>query len=81
MGRSDDVPHFNRTGHFRTQEYQELRRQSRRRRGDNFEPRLNEGMFINFAFVGGIIMLAVVIPSLLVGIPARGQEGADKSFK
>jgi len=74
MGRDDDVPHFDRVGHFKTQEYQELRRRSRRRKGDNVEPETDRGMFVNFVFVGGIIMLAVMIPGLFIGSPTKSHK-------
>ncbi|KAI9771297.1 MAG: hypothetical protein M1840_002267 [Geoglossum simile] len=73
MGRND-VPHFDRAAHFRAQEHRELWRRSRRRKSDDTEPEVDGGMTVNFAFVGGIIMLAVMIPGLFIGTPTRGRR-------
>jgi len=64
MGGGNDVPHFDRDGHFRTQEQQELRRRRRlAEEGVSFE---NGGsLLFNFLFVGGIISLAIAIPTYL----------------
>ncbi|KAI9879991.1 MAG: hypothetical protein M1830_006108 [Pleopsidium flavum] len=64
MGWENDVPHFHRDGHFRTQEQQEIRRRRRmaEEEGVGFE---NGGsLLINFLFVAGIISLAIVLPTL-----------------
>jgi len=83
MGRNDDVPHFDRAGHFKAQEHRELWRRSRRRRGRDTEPEADRGgVSINFAFVGGIIVLAVVMPGLFIGTPTRGhRDEVNKRLK
>ncbi|KAG0652420.1 hypothetical protein D0Z07_0991 [Hyphodiscus hymeniophilus] len=60
----NDVPHFDRDGHFRTHENYDQRR--RQRINHDSVPRgETRGMFANFLFVGGIISLGVFIPSLI----------------
>ena len=60
----NDVPHFNRERHFRTQESQEKRR--RRRINEEYVPEgATTGYLANFLFVGGIISLGVFVPSFL----------------
>lgn len=62
-----DVPHWDRDGHFRTQERHSRRWQRRkgmedRQVGDGDVPR---SMLANFFFVGGIISLGIFVPSFL----------------
>ncbi len=60
------MPHFDRDGHFRTQEQQELRRRRRMAAADDavsFEGG-GSSMLLNFLFVGGIISLAIVVPTV-----------------
>ena len=62
--RMNDVPHFDREGHFRTHENQDKRRQ--RRRKDDYVPVVEtRGTLANFLFVGSIISLGVFVPSLI----------------
>ncbi|RDW60860.1 hypothetical protein BP6252_12243 [Coleophoma cylindrospora] len=63
----NDVPHFDREGHFRTQDSiyskQERRRQSRSERyADIGAP---PGMLANFIFVGGVVLFAVFVPTFV----------------
>ncbi|KAI9814999.1 MAG: hypothetical protein M1827_002842 [Pycnora praestabilis] len=59
----DDVPHFDREGHLRTQEQQDQRR--RRRMTEELIPTGGGGsVLINFIFVGSIISLAIFLPTL-----------------
>ena len=64
FGHGNDVPHFDRDGHFRTHSNQEKRRQSRLSRG--FVPTgAGSSTVADFFFVGGIISLGVLLPSWL----------------
>ena len=57
---SNDVPHFDRDGHYRTQEQQELRRMKRvREYSDHPDP--GGSVLINFAVIGGVITFAYLI--------------------
>ncbi|KAK0107116.1 hypothetical protein ONS95_003823 [Cadophora gregata] len=62
-----DVPHFDRDGHYRTQENHSRRWQRRRGMEDGQVPagEMPRSMLANFFFVGGIISLGVLVPSLL----------------
>jgi hypothetical protein len=60
----NDVPHFDREGHFRTHKNHERRRQSKR--SENYVPAGPESSTLaNFIFVGSIISLGILIPSLV----------------
>jgi hypothetical protein len=64
----DDVPHFDREGHYRTQENNSQRWQRRREIGEKGWVPSGEaprGTFTNFLFVGGIISLGIFVPSFL----------------
>jgi hypothetical protein len=64
FGHGNDVPHFDRDGHFRTHSNQEKRRQSRLSKG--FIPTgAGSSTLADFFFVGGIISLGVLLPSWL----------------
>ncbi|KAI9843878.1 MAG: hypothetical protein M1837_006031 [Sclerophora amabilis] len=75
-GRDDDVPHFDRDGHYRTQTEQDRRRQ--RRMSEDFFPGDRPGSILtNFLFVGGIITLAIVMNSgtqAAFGKPSRDDK-------
>ncbi|KAH7407732.1 hypothetical protein BKA64DRAFT_429203 [Cadophora sp. MPI-SDFR-AT-0126] len=62
-----DVPHFDREGHYRTQENHSRRWQRRRGMEDRQVPagEAPRSMLANFLFVGGIISLGVLVPSLV----------------
>ncbi|KAI9751718.1 MAG: hypothetical protein M4579_005936 [Chaenotheca gracillima] len=71
--RNDDVPHFDRHSHTRTQEHQDWRRQ--RRTTDESIPTGTPGSILtNFFFVGGIITIAV-------GLTAVGSSGVGQHKK
>ncbi|KAI9828999.1 MAG: hypothetical protein M1832_000022 [Thelocarpon impressellum] len=76
---SSPIPHFDRAAHFRTQEEQDRRRRLRAASAeDAAPPRVGRGMLANFAFVGGIVALAALLPSVVLGAFARGggrEEG------
>ncbi|KAH9223566.1 hypothetical protein DL95DRAFT_379558 [Leptodontidium sp. 2 PMI_412] len=63
----NDVPHFDREGHYRTQENHSRRWQRRRRMEDRQVPagEVPRSMLANFLFVGGILSLGIFVPSLL----------------
>ncbi len=73
-GWDNDVPHFDRDGHFRTQAQQDERR--RRRMAEGVMPTEGGGsMLINFIFVSGIVSLAIFIPTLFERkTPRKGQD-------
>jgi len=74
FGPSNDVPHFDREGHFRTHTKHENRR--RRRVSDDYIPEVpNTGMLANFVFVCSIISLGVFIPSFLFERMTRKAKG------
>lgn len=62
--RMNDVPHFDREGHFRTHESYDKRRRQRIRQ-DYVPTAETRGTFANFVFVGSIISLGVFVPSLI----------------
>ncbi len=59
-----DVPHFDREAHLRTQEQQQRRWMLRRRTAEEDAVYGGAGMLIQFLLVGGVISLALVLPSL-----------------
>ncbi|KAI9701599.1 MAG: hypothetical protein M1836_001655 [Candelina mexicana] len=74
-GWDNDVPHFDREGHFRTQEQQDKRR--RRRMAEGEIPTEGGGsILINFIFVGGIVSLAIFIPTLFERKYTRKGQGS-----
>ena len=77
----NDVPHFDRAGHFRTQEEQDRRRQ--RRLAEEVAPSApGIGSLANFLFVGGIITLAIALPSLFsAGISRRAKHDDERVSK
>lgn len=60
----NDVPHFDKEGHFRTHDNYD-RRRKRRISEDYIPERETRGTLANFLFVGGIISLGVFVPSYL----------------
>ncbi len=63
----NDVPHFDREGHYRTQEKHSRRWQKRKGMEDRHVEagEVPRSMLANFLFVGGIISLGVFVPSFL----------------
>ena len=60
----NDVPHFDKEGHFRTHDNYDRRR--KRRTSQDYTPvGETRGTLANFLFVGGIISLGVFVPSYL----------------
>lgn len=59
-----DVPHFDREAHLRTQEQQQRRWMLRRRNEEEDAVYGGAGMLIQFLIVGGVISLALILPSL-----------------
>ncbi len=57
---SNDVPHFDREGHYRTQEHQERRRLRRIREG-SADSHSGGTVLINFFVVSGVITLAYLM--------------------
>ena len=76
----NDVPHFDRDGHFRTHKQQELRRRKRMAAeggGVSFSTN-GGGLLLNFVFVGGIISLAIAVPTLFGKmVTRRRREGLE----
>lgn len=56
----NDVPHFDRGRHYRTQEQQEQRRR-RRMKGDSIDVGNGGSILINFMVVSGVISVAFLI--------------------
>ncbi|KAH7356673.1 DnaJ domain-containing protein [Rhexocercosporidium sp. MPI-PUGE-AT-0058] len=73
----NDVPHFDREGHYRTQENHSRRWQRRRVMEDRHVPagEVPRSMLANFLFVGGILSLGVFVPSLLFEKMTRRGKG------
>lgn len=68
FGHENDVPHFDREGHFRTHVNQQNRRQQRKRESGWGEIPMGHAprsTLVNFLFVSGIIGLGVFIPGLI----------------
>lgn len=63
-GWSNDVPHFDRQGHFRTQEQQDLRRKRRMEEQTTYDYTGSGSMLINFILVGTAVSLACFMPTL-----------------
>ena len=75
LGWDNDVPHFDRKGHFRTQEQQDQRRR-RRIEAENVEYDRDNGDVLRlFLVVGGVVGLACVLPSAFGnGWTRKGRE-------
>lgn len=65
LGNASDVPHFDRDGHFNSQEKQEQRRRKRAGKGDRSVGDLPPGTLAMFVVVGGIVSIGVFVPSLI----------------
>ena len=63
-GWNNDVPHFDRQGHFRTQEQQDQRRKRRMEEQTIYDYGGSGSMLINFIFVGTAVSLACFLPTL-----------------
>ena len=63
-GWENDVPHFDREGHRRTQEQQERRRILKRRTGEDDMGYGGASMLIQFFLVGGVVIAALSLPTL-----------------
>lgn len=63
-GGSNNVPHFDRQGHFRTQEQQDLRRKRRMEEQTTYDYAGSGSMLINFILVGTAVSLACFMPTL-----------------
>jgi hypothetical protein len=73
FGHENDVPHFDREGHFRTHTNQEHRRQ-RRMSGIHIPTEPERSTLANFIFVGSIISLGVFIPTFLYEKMTRNRR-------
>ena len=75
--RNDDVRHFDRDAHERTQQWvDENRARSRARHGGVVQP--ETGAAAGFLAVTGVLVAAVLVPFLAAGAwkkPARGEGG------
>lgn len=62
----NDVPHFDREGHYRTHENHSRRWQRRKGMEDRQVPagEVPRSMLANFFFVGGILSLGIFVPTL-----------------
>lgn len=64
-GWSNDVPHFDREGHYRTQEQQDARRRRKLEEEASMYERDKSDILVKFLGVGAIVMFAGTIPMLL----------------
>ena len=60
----NDVPHFDKEGHYRMHDNYDRRRR-RRMSEDHVPVGETRGTLANFLFVGGIVSLGVFVPSFL----------------
>ena len=74
----NDVPHFDREGHYRTQEHQDMRRQ-RRMQQEAGLGEYSEGGSLLAKFVGicGVVGFAVLIPGVVEGFMVGGNGKPD----
>ena len=73
-GWDNDVPHFDREGHRRTQDQQERRRILRRRTGEDDMGYGGASMLIQFLLVGGVVCAAFSLPTLFERRIERGHR-------
>ena len=73
-GWDNDVPHFDREGHRRTQDQQERRRILRRRTGEDDMGYGGASMLIQFLLVGGVVCAAFSLPALFERRIERGHR-------
>lgn len=77
-GLDNDVPHFDRQGHIRTQEQQDQRRV--RRAGEQAIDYVYGGsIFLNFVFISGILVVACLIPVVFVNRKSGRRRGHENS--
>jgi hypothetical protein len=75
----EEVPHFDRLEHLRTQENHD-RRQRARRVGVEVEEGMGErGTLGNFLWVGGVVLLGVSVPLVLAGRVMGGGRKEDRA--
>ena len=77
----NDVPHFDREGHYRTQEHQDMRRQKRMQQEAGLGEYAEGGSLLaKFVLVCGVVGCAVLIPGVVEGfmIGERGKPGGKK---
>lgn len=71
-GHGNDVPHFDKEGHFGTQEYIDARRRQRRRMTEDgkakeeYQSGRGMGLLGQFVVIGGIVVVAVYGPGLVI---------------
>jgi hypothetical protein len=84
FGDANDVPHFDREGHFRTHE-NHRQRWARRRRAieEGYIPagEVPRGTLANFLFVGAIISLGIFIPSFIFEKLTLKKGSSEKTDK
>ena len=77
-GLDDDVPHFDRPSHLRTQEQQEHRRMRQRAQGSDFDYETDNtsSVLFNFIVISGIIAVGFATPAML-GFQFAGRKQKD----
>lgn len=70
---NSDIPHFDRDGHYRTQEQQEQRRMKRIRK-DSVDYDSGGSMLLNFVLIGGVISLAYMISTTVENGRVRNKS-------
>jgi len=79
FGHANDVPHFDREGHFRTHLNQEKRRKSRNVQ-ENIPSTPGPGTLGNFLFISSILAFGIVLPGLIFERATRKSDtDSDKS--
>ncbi len=74
----NDVPHFDREGHYRTQEQQDIRRQRRMQQEAGLGEYAEGGSLLaKFVLICGVVGFAVWIPGVVEGlmIGDKGRPG------
>jgi len=72
LGHTDDVPHFDRDGHFRRQEKNENRRKKISQEHVSVDE-ASPGTLTNFLLVGGIMSFALLLPAIVFERLTRRQ--------
>lgn len=70
----NDVPHWDREAHFRTQEQQQRRRKRRLAMRDDMTFMGGGSLWLNFLFVSGILALGIAVPGFFGSYRSRGPD-------
>ena len=67
LGWENDVPHFDREVHFRTQEQQDLRRRRRMEESGGHDHDSGGDVLLKFIVVSGVVLVACALPGMFAG--------------